>query len=136
MTAALQLEGVTPAVCAQSLKRSHMPMPVPARSQLVMEVLKHLEGAYALLFKSSLYPGEMVACKRGSPLILGIREAPDGSSVRLASVHDESLSHAAESLECFIASDASAVVEHTKKCARVEGVGLGPLSPCQYGRRA
>lgn len=81
-----------------------------------MEVLKHLEGAYALLFKSSLYPGEMVACKRGSPLILGIREAPDGSSVRLASVHDESLSHAAESLECFVASDASAVVEHTKKC--------------------
>lgn len=94
-------------------------MPSPACLQLVMEVLKHLEGAYALLFKSSLYPGEMVACKRGSPLILGIREAPDGASVRLASVHDESLSHAAESLECFIASDASAVVEHTKKCAVV-----------------
>lgn len=91
---------------------------ISAPLQLVMEVLKHLEGAYALLFKSSLYPGEMVACKRGSPLILGIRAAPDGSTTRLASVHDESLSHAAESLECFIASDASAVVEHTKKCAR------------------
>ncbi len=42
-------------------------------SQLVMEVLKHLDGAYALLCKSSLYPGELVACKRGSPLILGIK---------------------------------------------------------------
>jgi len=41
--------------------------------QLVMEVLKKLEGAYALLFKSRHYPGEMVACKRGSPLILGIK---------------------------------------------------------------
>lgn len=39
----------------------------------MMEVLKHLDGAYALLCKSSLYPGELVACKRGSPLILGIK---------------------------------------------------------------
>ncbi|KAF5827968.1 hypothetical protein DUNSADRAFT_18444 [Dunaliella salina] len=43
-------------------------------SKLVMEVLKKLEGAYALLFKSTHYPGEMVACKRGSPLILGIKD--------------------------------------------------------------
>jgi glucosamine--fructose-6-phosphate aminotransferase (isomerizing) len=99
--------------------------------QLVMEVLKHLEGAYALLFKSSLYPGEMVACKRGSPLILGIREAPDGSTVRLASVHDESLSHAAESLECFIASDASAVVEHTKKCVLLHP-SLASVAVCDH----
>ena len=84
--------------------------------QLVMEVLKHLDGAYALLFKSSLYPGEMVACKRGSPLILGIKEVPHGASLRLANVHDESVRHAAGSLECYVASDASAVVEHTKKC--------------------
>ena len=41
--------------------------------QLVMEVLKKMEGAYALVVKSRHYPGEMVACKRGSPLILGIK---------------------------------------------------------------
>jgi len=41
--------------------------------QLIMEVSKHLEGAYALLIKSTAYPGELVACKRGSPLILGIK---------------------------------------------------------------
>ena len=38
-----------------------------------MEVVKHLDGAYALLIKSTAYPGELVACKRGSPLILGIK---------------------------------------------------------------
>lgn len=35
------------------------------RLQLVMEVLKKLEGAYAVLVKSTHYPGELVACKRG-----------------------------------------------------------------------
>ena len=40
-----------------------------------MEVVKHLDGAYALLIKSTAYPGELVACKRGSPLILGIKVA-------------------------------------------------------------
>lgn len=51
-----------------------------ARTQLVMEVLKRLDGAYGLLFKSRHYPGELVACKRGSPLILGLVEqhAEDG----------------------------------------------------------
>ena len=44
-----------------------------AGTQLIMEVVKHLEGAYALLIKSTAYPGELVACKRGSPLILGIK---------------------------------------------------------------
>lgn len=42
--------------------------------QLVMEVMKKLEGAYALLIKSRHYPGEMVAAKRGSPMIVGIKE--------------------------------------------------------------
>lgn len=38
-----------------------------------MEVMGQLDGAYALLVKSRHYPGELVACKRGSPLILGLR---------------------------------------------------------------
>ena len=89
--------------------------------QLIMEVVKHLEGAYALLIKSTAYPGELVACKRGSPLILGIKERPTGRGIRLSSVYDAPELHAAEALECFVASDASAVVEHTKRCA---------LNPC------
>lgn len=42
-------------------------------SQVVLEVMRHLEGAYALIFKSRHYPNELIACKRGSPLILGVK---------------------------------------------------------------
>ena len=51
--------------------------------QLVMEVMSKLEGAYGLLVKSAHYAGELVACKRGSPLIMGIRE-PGVQRPRLA----------------------------------------------------
>ena len=53
-------------------RRSRLPEPIPF-PQLVCEVVKQLEGAYALLIKSSVYPGELVACRRGSPLILGMK---------------------------------------------------------------
>ncbi len=46
-----------------------------------MEVLKKLEGAYALLIKSTHYPGELVACKRGSPLIMGIKVRPQPTQI-------------------------------------------------------
>lgn len=42
-------------------------------SQVVLEVMRHLEGAYALIFKSTHYPNELIACKRGSPLLLGVK---------------------------------------------------------------
>jgi len=42
-------------------------------SQVVIEVMRQLEGAYALIFKSPHYPDELVACKRGSTLILGLK---------------------------------------------------------------
>lgn len=94
------------------------PMPF---SQLVMQVTKHLDGAYALLFKSSFYPGEVVACKRGSPLLMGIKVA-EGTVThpRLVTIDDCNVTHVSESLECYIASDASAMVEHTKKVVVLE----------------
>ncbi len=54
---------------------------VPHNLQLVLAVMEQLEGAYALLIKSTHYPGELVACKRGSPLILGLRAAPKAADV-------------------------------------------------------
>ena len=77
--------------------------------QLVALVMEHLEGAYAVLVKSRHYPGQLVACKRGSPLILGLRQGGGGGS------GGGSGAAAAAGFECFLASDASAVVEHTKK---------------------
>lgn len=40
---------------------------------LVKMVIKELEGAFALVFKSTLYPNELVATRRGSPLIIGVK---------------------------------------------------------------
>lgn len=37
----------------------------PTLPELVMEIMSQLEGAFALLIKSSHYPGELVAAKRG-----------------------------------------------------------------------
>jgi len=89
--------------------------------QLVMEVMKKLEGAYALLIKCRHYPGEMVACKRGSPMIVGIKEGPaaapgmarTASITRLKDQYNDS--HWSAALEAWVASDASAVIEHTKR---------------------
>lgn len=75
--------------------------------QLVMEVLSQLEGASALLFKSLHYPGELVACRRGSPLIVGIREAGMPGRDKANGKRGQ--------FEAFITSDGAAVVEHTKQ---------------------
>lgn len=42
-------------------------------SDVVLEVMRHLDGAYALIFKSRHYPNELIACKRGGPLLLGVK---------------------------------------------------------------
>lgn len=79
--------------------------------------MAQLEGAYALLVKSSHHPGELVACKRGSPLILGLRQgggAKGGGGAGGGGAASSGLGPGA-GFECFLASDASAVVEHTKK---------------------
>ncbi|VDK65560.1 unnamed protein product, partial [Gongylonema pulchrum] len=41
--------------------------------QLVEATIQHLEGAFALAFKSSRFPGQLVATRRGSPLLIGIK---------------------------------------------------------------
>jgi len=41
--------------------------------QLVSKTIAQLEGAFACVFKSTLFPGECVATRRGSPLVVGIK---------------------------------------------------------------
>ncbi|GAB0493038.1 hypothetical protein MMPV_004310 [Pyropia vietnamensis] len=56
-------------------------------AHIVMHMMHALDGAYALLVRSTLFPGEVVACKRGSPLVLGlkgdVRELPSNGSVEV-----------------------------------------------------
>lgn len=42
---------------------------------LVERAITHLEGAFACVFKSRKYQGELVATRRGSPLLVGIRSS-------------------------------------------------------------
>ncbi|KAK1294074.1 hypothetical protein QJS10_CPA16g01221 [Acorus calamus] len=96
-------------------------------SQVVMEVMRHLEGAYALIFKSSHYPNELIACKRGSPLLLGIRVSLGFPSLFFSTNFSPFLWFCLilfnmEHLFCtqwsakraVLSSDANAVVEHTR----------------------
>jgi len=41
--------------------------------QLVEHTIFQLEGAFAIVFKSNVFPGECVAARRGSPLLVGIK---------------------------------------------------------------
>ena len=50
--------------------------------ELVELVIQQMEGAFALAFKSKHFPGECVATRRGSPLLVGIK-----TKTRLATDH-------------------------------------------------
>jgi glucosamine--fructose-6-phosphate aminotransferase (isomerizing) len=40
---------------------------------LIKAVIKELEGAFAVIFKSKHFPNEVVAARRGSPLLIGVK---------------------------------------------------------------
>ncbi|KAG5459522.1 MAG: nucleophile aminohydrolase, partial [Olpidium bornovanus] len=44
-------------------------------TNLVKGVIKELEGAFAFIFKSVHFPNEVVATRRGSPLLIGVKTA-------------------------------------------------------------
>eukprot|EP00049_Salpingoeca_infusionum_P009736 m.165251 g.165251 ORF g.165251 m.165251 type:complete len:686 (-) comp14426_c0_seq1:412-2469(-) len=110
----------------------------PDFRSLVEEAMQQLEGAFALIFKSSHYPEEMICTRRGSPLLVGIRTddtAPEVDSIPIVfskpqeGVQEErglrrtrSWQHldTHEPVEYFLASDASAVIEHTNRVLFLE----------------
>lgn len=118
--------------------------------ELIEQVVQQLEGAFALCFKSKLFPGECVATRRGSPLLVGIktktRLATDhipilyGKDAELHPLSDHRPHGRSEmpamlprndstsefqpledkQVEYFFASDASAVIEHTNRVIFLE----------------
>lgn len=89
-------------------------------SQVVLEVIRHLEGAYALTFKSRHYPNELIACKRGSPLLLGVKDLEQNASSGSSFSDAKFPSSNGQPKELFLSSDANALVEHTKKVLVIE----------------
>ncbi|XP_021739319.1 glutamine--fructose-6-phosphate aminotransferase [isomerizing] 2-like isoform X1 [Chenopodium quinoa] len=88
-------------------------------SDVVLEVMRHLDGAYALIFKSRHYPNELIACKRGGPLLIGVKELTEDVSAG-ASFPDFKILRNGQPKELFISSDPNALVEHTKKVLVIE----------------
>ncbi|XP_065827681.1 glutamine--fructose-6-phosphate aminotransferase [isomerizing] 2-like [Oscarella lobularis] len=110
--------------------------------ELIERVIHQLEGAFALVFMSTHFPGEAVATRRGSPLLVGVKSKHvvtdhipvlygddpvlDGSHSpyrvkRMNSVINLSAGDDSQmEMEYFFASDASAVIEHTNRVLYLE----------------
>ncbi|KAI1898444.1 hypothetical protein AGOR_G00072410 [Albula goreensis] len=132
-------------------------------STLVERVIQQLEGAFALVFKSIHFPGEAVATRRGSPLLIGVRSKYELSTEQIPIQYNSG--HFKEALqeknsrnrsdsttalhsvgdgkavEYYFASDASAIIEHTNKVIYLEdddiaAVAEGKLSLHRISRLA
>uniref|UniRef100_A0AC35TQ90 Glutamine--fructose-6-phosphate transaminase (isomerizing) n=1 Tax=Rhabditophanes sp. KR3021 TaxID=114890 RepID=A0AC35TQ90_9BILA len=121
--------------------------------QIVETTIQQLEGAFALAFKSSRFPGQLVAARKGSPLLIGIKNSNAPSRAQFpvqfskgarqlnskpghlegleesfildrtlddSNVHDRSVKASLNEVEYFVASDASAIIEHTKQVIYLE----------------
>ncbi|CAJ1058592.1 glutamine--fructose-6-phosphate aminotransferase 2 [Cheilinus undulatus] [Xyrichtys novacula] len=128
-----------------------------AFAKLVERVIQQLEGAFALVFKSRHFPGEAVATRRGSPLLIGVRSEQEllteNIPVQYNSVHEKNSHNRSDcsnpinsvgdgsAVEYYFASDASAIIEHTKKVLYMEDNDIavvtgGKLSIHRLNRQA
>ncbi|EDQ90085.1 uncharacterized protein MONBRDRAFT_20634 [Monosiga brevicollis MX1] len=111
---------------------------------LVEETILRLEGAFAVIFKSVHYPNEVVAARRGSPLLIGILTESKSADIIPISISDRTkktgkvrtlsplppeprpsfctLLHidTHDPVEYFLASDASALIEYTNRVIYLE----------------
>src|SRR2546425_13305488 len=80
-----------------------------ALEERVIAALTHVEGTYGLAVMSTDEPGKIVVARRGSPVLLGIGED-----------------------ELFVASDASAVLEHTRSVVYLDDGDIAVLTADGY----
>src|SRR2546426_1012447 len=75
----------------------------------VIAALDYVEGTYGLAVLSAAEPEKLVVARRGSPVLLGIGDQ-----------------------EYFVASDASAVLEHTRSVVYLDEGDIAVLTPAGY----
>ncbi|XP_013794545.1 glutamine--fructose-6-phosphate aminotransferase [isomerizing] 2-like isoform X2 [Limulus polyphemus] len=137
-------------VIGKLLKHIHDNHPELTFRELVEQVIQQLEGAFALVCKSKKYPGQCVATRRGSPLLVGIKSkthlATDYIPVMFSKEHRPRQPSTLSSnikrsdttqfcplgedkeVEYFFASDASAVIEHTNRVIFLEDDDVAAVS--------
>ena len=81
----------------------------PTLEARVIAALTHVDGTYGLAVMSETDPGKIVVARQGSPVLLGIGED-----------------------ELFVASDASAVLEHTRSVVYLNDGDIAVLTPDGY----
>ncbi|PYP44855.1 MAG: glutamine--fructose-6-phosphate aminotransferase, partial [Gemmatimonadetes bacterium] len=81
----------------------------PSLEARVIAALDHVDGTYGLAVMSAAEPGKIVVARQGSPVLLGIGED-----------------------ELFVASDASAVLEHTRSVVYLNDGDIAVLVPDGY----
>ncbi|CAF1245540.1 unnamed protein product [Rotaria magnacalcarata] len=125
--------------------------------KLIEMACSQLEGAFALLFKSTHFPGELCATRRGSPMVIGVKCADqlaanhipvmfskEITNPRLSKdlrgvfspplmIADQAASELAvtgndRSIEYYFASDASAIIEHTNQVIFMEDDDLAVVN--------
>uniref|UniRef100_A0AAY4C626 glutamine--fructose-6-phosphate transaminase (isomerizing) n=1 Tax=Denticeps clupeoides TaxID=299321 RepID=A0AAY4C626_9TELE len=110
-------------------------------STLVERVIQQLEGAFALVFKSIHFPGEVIATRRGSPLLIGVRSKYQLSTDQIPIQYNCKIHcHTHPSFPTFKLSH-SAIIEHTNKVIYLEdddiaAVAEGRLSLHRISRSA
>ena len=75
----------------------------------VIAALTLVEGTYGIAVMTADEPGKVVAARRGSPVLLGIGDN-----------------------ELFVASDASAILEHTRQVVYLDDGDIAILTPGEY----
>uniref|UniRef100_A0A8C5G8D1 Glutamine--fructose-6-phosphate aminotransferase [isomerizing] 1 n=1 Tax=Gouania willdenowi TaxID=441366 RepID=A0A8C5G8D1_GOUWI len=114
-------------------------------SMLVERVIKQLEGAFALVFKSRHFPGEAVSTRRGSPLLIGVRSKFELLTEQIPVQYNSGeLLRPQGALDVyivFVESTYSAIIEHTNKVLYLEDddvavVKEGKLSIHRMNRQA
>jgi len=116
--------------------------PTMSLKDIMIEVANILQGAFALIVKSSAFPDEVVAVKRGSPMILGIklneqnpsssiRVLPAKNSVLASNINQPTITGIAA--EYFLSSDVNAIVEHTKTVITMQDNDLLHFKDGRYG---
>ncbi|KAK8878102.1 Glucosamine--fructose-6-phosphate aminotransferase 1 [Tritrichomonas musculus] len=107
----------------------------PSFLTVIANTMKLVEGTYACIFKSTLYPNEVVACKLSSPLLLGLKYSDQSDfqeAARLVKLQSDSFVTVTDSssntvvhtapkpCELFLASDAPAFTDFTNKSIVLE----------------
>lgn len=80
--------------------------------ELAAQLSRFVEGAYALVIISSYFPNEMIGCRRGSPLVVAVKEY-DVNGVEIKKHHHYASVDKHNALEVFLASDCNSFAQYT-----------------------